>query len=56
MPTSVLVDGAGRILGRLEGHAEWDTLEALALIRHFMAREAAGPPKMRWITPVGRGP
>lgn len=33
LPTSILVDAQGRELGRLEGEAEWDTPEALALMK-----------------------
>ena len=35
LPTSVLYGADGRELGRLTGHAEWDSDEALALIRHY---------------------
>ena len=34
---AVLVDPAGRELGRLEGDADWDTLEGFALMRAAMA-------------------
>ena len=37
LPTSILVDPAGRELGRLEGDADWDTLEGFALMRAAMA-------------------
>jgi hypothetical protein len=33
LPTSVLIDPQGREIGRLEGEAEWDKPEALALIK-----------------------
>jgi len=32
LPTSILVDPAGRELGRLEGDADWDTPEGIALM------------------------
>lgn len=35
LPTSILLDREGREVGRLEGAAEWDSPEALDLIRHF---------------------
>ena len=35
LPTSVLYGRDGRELGRLTGHAEWDSDEALALLRHY---------------------
>jgi thiol-disulfide isomerase/thioredoxin len=37
LPTSILVDPAGRELGRLEGDADWDTPEGFALMRAAMA-------------------
>lgn len=36
LPTSILVDKQGREVGRLAGDAEWDTPEAVALIRHLI--------------------
>ncbi len=41
LPTSILIDGAGREVGRVQGPAEWDAPEARELIRHFMP--APGP-------------
>jgi thiol-disulfide isomerase/thioredoxin len=38
LPTSVLFDREGRELGRLSGHAEWDSNEAVALIEFFLKR------------------
>lgn len=38
LPTSVLIDAQGREIGRLEGEADWDKPEALALMK------AATPP------------
>jgi len=35
LPTSILLDREGRELGRLAGHAEWDSAEALALIDYY---------------------
>lgn len=35
LPTSILLDREGREVGRLEGAAEWDSPDALRLIRHF---------------------
>lgn len=36
LPTSILVDPAGRELGRIEGDADWDTPEGVALMRAAM--------------------
>lgn len=33
LPTSILIDAEGRELGRLEGEADWDKPEALALMK-----------------------
>ncbi len=46
LPTTVLIDPAGRELGRLAGDADWDGPEAVALIRHYLNRggSAARPP------------
>ncbi len=50
LPTTLLVDASGREVGRLIGPAEWDTPEAVALIRAVIAagndrpRAAAEPP------------
>ena len=35
LPTSFLLDREGRIVGKLEGIAEWDTPEAEGLIRYY---------------------
>ena len=36
LPTTFLIDAAGRLAGGLEGPAEWDSPEAEALIRHYL--------------------
>lgn len=36
LPTSILIDQDGNEVGQLRGHAEWDTPEALALIRYYL--------------------
>jgi thiol-disulfide isomerase/thioredoxin len=36
LPTSILVDAQGREIGRLEGEADWDKPEAVALIKAAM--------------------
>ena len=36
LPTTVLYGRDGRELGRLIGHAEWDSEEAVALLRHYI--------------------
>jgi thiol-disulfide isomerase/thioredoxin len=38
MPTTFLIDRRGREIGRLEGGAEWDSEEAVALLRHYLQR------------------
>lgn len=39
LPTTLLLDRAGREIGRLTGPAEWDTPEAKALIHHYIGAE-----------------
>ena len=33
---SILIDENGREVGRLDGHADWDTPEAAALIQYYL--------------------
>lgn len=40
LPTTLLIGRDGRELGRLTGPAEWDTDEAVALMRHYIAAGA----------------
>ena len=37
LPTSFLVDRQGRVLGRVEGEADWDSPKMLAVIKPFVA-------------------
>lgn len=37
LPTTFLIDADSRIVGALQGSAEWDSPEALALLRHYLA-------------------
>jgi thiol-disulfide isomerase/thioredoxin len=36
LPTSVLIDGDGKVVGRVEGAAEWDSPKIMAVIRPFL--------------------
>jgi hypothetical protein len=36
LPTTLLIDAKGRLRGRLQGPAEWDAPEAVALIRYYL--------------------
>lgn len=36
LPTNLLIDREGRVVGQLIGAAEWDAPEAKALIRHYL--------------------
>ena len=38
MPTSFLLDRAGRVIGSLAGIAEWDSDEAKALVRYYLEK------------------
>ena len=37
---SILIDEKGREVGRLDGHADWNTPEARALIKHYIDKAA----------------
>jgi thiol-disulfide isomerase/thioredoxin len=41
LPTTLLIDREGRVVGGLEGPAEWDSDEAIALIRHYLQHPEA---------------
>lgn len=36
LPTTFLIDAQGQVVGGMPGPAEWDSPEALALIRHYL--------------------
>ena len=36
LPTTILIGRDGKELGRLTGHAEWDSDEAVTLIQHYI--------------------
>jgi thiol-disulfide isomerase/thioredoxin len=38
LPTTILIGRDGKELGRLTGDAEWDSDEAVALIRHYLGK------------------
>ena len=38
LPTSILIDHRGFEVGRVVGAAEWDSPEAIALMRHYLAQ------------------
>ena len=38
LPTTILIGRDGRELGRLTGHAEWDSDEAVALMRYYLSK------------------
>ena len=39
LPTSFLIDRRGRVVGRVEGEAEWDSPKMLAVIKPFLAQD-----------------
>lgn len=43
LPTTLVVSPNGLALGQLVGDAEWDSPEAMALIRHYLAETGAKP-------------
>lgn len=42
LPTTLLIDGEGREVGRRVGPAEWDAPDMVALLRRFVTKPAAG--------------
>ena len=49
LPTTYIIDQEGRMVGALEGSTEWDSPEALALIRYYLKASkspAAKPPQV----------
>lgn len=52
LPTTLLVDGEGRELGRVEGAVEWDSPEVVAFLRQRMGR-GSGPARDRGILKTG---
>jgi thiol-disulfide isomerase/thioredoxin len=43
LPTSFLIDRQGKIVGSLEGATQWDSPEAVALIRQYLKSESSAP-------------
>jgi thiol-disulfide isomerase/thioredoxin len=41
LPITVLLDREGRVIGRMEGAAQWDSAEAKALIAHYLKGNAS---------------
>lgn len=41
LPTTYLIDRAGRVVRVLAGPAEWDSPEVVALIRHYLEKKSA---------------
>ena len=40
LPTTVLIDAQGRVVGKMVGAAEWDSADAIALVRYYLQRKA----------------
>lgn len=41
LPTTLLIDGNGHLLGRFEGEAEWDSPDAEAMIDYYLALQSS---------------
>ena len=39
LPTSLLIDREGKVLGRVEGAAEWDSPKIMAVLQPFLASD-----------------
>src|SRR5215469_6398828 len=53
VPTSFLIDPEGRVVGSLEGATQWDSPEALALIRSYLGKSSQ--PASTYFTSSGQG-
>jgi peroxiredoxin len=42
LPSTFLIDAEGRVVRSMSGAAEWDSPEAVALIRHYLKAEEQG--------------
>jgi thioredoxin-related protein len=36
LPTSILIDAEGRVIGRVEGAAEWDSAKMMAILKPLL--------------------
>jgi hypothetical protein len=36
LPTSIVIDASGRVVGRVEGAAEWDSATMIAVLKPFL--------------------
>ena len=45
LPTTYLIDRQGRLIGAMEGPAEWDEEDAVGLIRFYLEQGADGTPE-----------
>ena len=43
LPTTVLIDAQGRVVGMMVGSADWDSPDAIELIRYYLRRRHAVP-------------
>jgi thiol-disulfide isomerase/thioredoxin len=44
LPTSIIVDALGRVVGRVEGPAEWDSAKVMAILKPLLEGNPDGPP------------
>ncbi len=42
LPTSILIDAKGRVVGRVEGAAEWDSAKIMAMLKPLLERDSGG--------------
>ena len=42
LPTTYLIDGEGRIVGKASGPRDWDSADAIALLRQMLASRSGG--------------
>ena len=44
LPTSILIDAQGRVVGRVEGPVEWDSAKVMAILKPLLEADPDGAP------------
>jgi thiol-disulfide isomerase/thioredoxin len=43
LPTSIVIDAQGKVVGRVEGAAEWDSAKMMTVLKPFLESDTEGP-------------
>ncbi len=54
LPTTVLIDAQGRVVGMMVGSADWDSPAAIELVRHYLRRRHAAPDSLEPLVAADR--